>query len=248
MIKKSIHYFAFIGLIAFLFSCSPKLTLVKTEKQLIPITENTPEDSAILSFYKPYKIKIDSLMNDIVAISEIEIMKGQPEGPLNNFFADAMYESAKDKGITFDLAYTNNGGLRIPLPKGAIYRYKIFELMPFENSLTIVKFKGEDMQRFFDYIAEGGGDPISGARFTINNQKAIDITINGIPFDATKIYTVLTSDYVANGGDGAVIFNRAIERKDLNYKLRDAILHYLELQKKSGKTLNPKNDGRIKIK
>ena len=229
-------------------ACSPKLTLVKTDKQLLPISETAPQDSTILTFYKPYKLKLDSMMNDVVAISEKEIAKSLPEGPLNNFFADAMYESAKDQGIVFDFAYTNSGGLRISLPKGEIYRYKIFELMPFENAFATVKFTGADIQRFFDFIAEGGGDPISGARFTIQNKKAIDITINGQPFDASKSYVVLTSDYMANGGDGGAIFTKGIERKNLNYKLRDAIFQYLEKQQKAGKTLNPTNDGRIKIK
>jgi 2',3'-cyclic-nucleotide 2'-phosphodiesterase (5'-nucleotidase family) len=248
MIKISLRNSAFIFIMASFTACSPKLQLVKTEKQLIPISENLPKDSAISAFYSPYKLKLDSIMNDVLAISEKEIQKAQPEGPLNNFFADAMFESAKDNGIVFDFAYTNYGGLRIPLPKGEIYRYKIFELMPFENAFAVVKFKGEDIQRFFDYVAEGGGDPISGARFTISNKKAIDITINGKPFDASKTYTILTSDYMANGGDGGAIFSKAISRENYPYKLRDAILQYLEKLKKSGKTLNPVKDGRIKIK
>ncbi|OAQ39140.1 hypothetical protein A5893_10770 [Pedobacter psychrophilus] len=239
-----------IGIVtlAFLGACGPKLQLAKTEKQLYPISAEMPEDSAILSFYQPYKLKLDSIMNDVLAVSSKEIKKGSPEGTLNNFFADAMYDSAKEKGIEFDVAYTNSGGLRISLPEGNIYRYKIFELMPFENAFTRVKFKGEDMQKFFDYIAESGGDPISGARFTIANKKAVDITINGKPFDVTKDYVVLTSDYMANGGDGGVIFSKNIERKDLDYKLRDAILDYLAKMNKEGKKLNPVLDGRIKIK
>lgn len=234
--------------VAILAACSPKMHLDKTEKHLYPISAEMPQDSAILSFYQPYKLKLGSIMNDVLAVSSKEIKKGSPEGTLNNFFADAMYDSAKDKGIKFDMAYTNLEGLRISLPEGNIYRYKIFELMPFENAFTTVKFKGEDMQKFFDYIAESGGDPISGARFTIDSKKAIDITINGKPFDAKKDYVVLTSDYMANGGNGGVIFGKNMERKDLDYKLRDAILDYLAKLKEEGKKLNPVIDGRIKIK
>ena len=39
-----------------------------------------------------------------------------------------------------------------------------------------------------------------------------------------------------------------MERKDLDYKLRDSILDYLAKLKKEGKQLNPVIDGRIKIK
>ncbi|MBC7655308.1 MAG: 5'-nucleotidase C-terminal domain-containing protein [Oligoflexus sp.] len=245
---QKIKLVTIIAMLAFLAACSPKLQLGKTEKQLYPISAEMPKDAAMLAFYQPYKLKLDSIMNDVVAVSTKEISKKLPEGTLNNFFADAMYYSAKAKGIEFDVAYTNSGGLRISLPEGNIYRYKIFELMPFENAFTTVKFKGQDMQRFFDYIAESGGDPISGARFTIDNKKAVDITIDGKPFDVKKEYVVLTSDYMANGGDGGQIFSKNIERKDLDYKLRDAILDYLAKLKKEGKKLNPVTDGRIKIK
>lgn len=245
---QKVKFLTGIITIALLASCSPKLQLTETKKQLYPITGNTTSDTAISAFYKPYKLKLDSIMNDVVAVSTKEIQKSQPEGPLNNFFADAMYESAKDWNVKFDFAYTNYGGLRIPLPKGNIYRYKIFELMPFENAFTLVTFKGEDIKAFFNYIAEGGGDPISGAKFTISDKKATDITINGVAFDITKNYTVLTSDYMANGGDGGAIFNRAIARKDLTYKLRDALFQYLEKKQKAGETLNPVKDGRITIK
>lgn len=248
MNKHNFKFLIALGFATSFIACSPKFLLVKTDKQLISVSETGPQDSSILAFYKPYKLKLDSIMNDVVGVSEKEISKGSPEGPLNNFFADAMYESVKNQGIDFDVAYTNSGGLRISLPKGEIYRYKIFELMPFENAFVTVKFTGVEMQRFFDFIAEGGGDPISGARFTIQDKKAIDISINGQPFDVSKTYIVLTSDYMANGGDGGAVFTKGIERKDLNYKLRDAIFLYLEKLNKAGKTLNPTNDGRIKIK
>lgn len=229
-------------------SCKPTYHVANLEKNLLPVSNTYPSDSTILSQYKPYKLKLDSIMNDVVGFSEIEIQKEKPEGPLNNFFADAMFNSAKNKGIAFDVAYTNYGGLRTPIPKGEIPKYKIFELMPFENAITTVKFKGEDMQKFFDYVARSGGEAISGARFIIDNDKAIDITINGTAFDASRDYTVLTSDYMANGGDGGEVFTKSLETKNYDYKLRDALLDYLEQLKKAGKTLNPVKDGRVRIK
>lgn len=239
-----IAYFA----ILLVQACSPKYQLSGTNKQQYPIDQSLPKDSAILNYYSPYKRALDSIMNDVVAISDKEIRKAQPEGPLNNFFADAMYYSAKQKGIEFDFAYTNSGGLRTVLPKGNIYRYQIFELMPFENAFTTVTFKGKDTKEFFDFIARSGGDPISGARFIIDGEKAIDITINEESFNPNRTYTILTSDYMANGGDGGEIFTKAIAKKNYEYRLRDGLFDYLKYLKESGKTLNPVNDGRIKIK
>ena len=78
-------------MLAFLAACSLKLQLGKTEKQLYPISAEMPKDAAMLAFYQPYKLKLDSIMNDVVAVSTKEISKKLPEGTLNNFFADAMY-------------------------------------------------------------------------------------------------------------------------------------------------------------
>src|SRR5690606_38021355 len=113
-------------------ACSRQLHVNKTEKKLYTITAELKSDYTMEAFVSPYRQKLDSVMNDVVAVSTKEISKGRPEGLLNNFFADAMYQSGKDWDLKFDFAYTNYGGLRVPLPKGNIYRYKIFELMPFE--------------------------------------------------------------------------------------------------------------------
>ena len=248
MLKSYSKFFVFGCFLAFITACSPKLQIAGINKQLLPISDNLPKDSTIMAFYKPYKLKLDSMMNVVVGFSEKEIKKEQPEGPLNNFFADAMFDSAKDKGIAFDFVYTNYGGLRVPIPQGKIYRYKIFELMPFENIFVTVKLKADDIQRLFDYMAESGGESISGANFTIENKKATDISINDEPLKNDKTYTVLTSDYMANGGEGGGIFSKGLERKDFNFKLRDGILQYLDKLNKAGKTLNPVKDGRVKIK
>lgn len=246
-VRNSILSVAGYSLLAVLWACSPKLQLAGSDKALYPVSPELPKDKAITDYYFPYKLRLDSMMNEIVAVSAIEISKGRPEGPLNNLMADAMADGGKSRNIPFDIAYTNYGGLRIPLPKGNIPLYKVFELMPFENFITTVRFSGTDMKSFFDYIAASGGDPISGASFKISNKKAIDIKINGRPLDLTKSYTVLTSDYMANGGDGGAIFLKSTDKREYDIKLRDALLAYLRKQNKAGVILNPTNDGRITV-
>ena len=239
-----------IALCSFLIissACSPRLQLSKAEKALYPISSDLPADKAITDYYLPYKLRLDSMMKEVVAVSAVEISKARPEGPLNNLMADAMADAGRSRNIQFDMSYTNYGGLRIPLPKGDIPLFKVFELMPFENLITTVKFSGTDMKSFFDYMAASGGDPISGASFTIRSKKAFNIKINGQALDLSKSYTVLTSDYMANGGDGGDIFLRATDRKEYDLKLRDALLMYLRKQKSAGVILNPKNDGRITV-
>lgn len=229
-------------------ACGVHYQVKNTQKQIYPVSADFPADATLTNFYKPYKQQLDSIMNDVVAVSAQEIQKGKPEAPLNNFFADAMYVSAKAKKIQFDFAYTNYGGLRTSLPKGNIPRYKIFELMPFENAFATATFSGQIVQEFFNFLASSGGEPISGATFTIENGKAIDVKINGELINLEKNYTILTSDYMINGGDGGEIFTKAIATKVYEYKLRDGLLDYLSTFKNKNQILNPVNDGRIKLK
>jgi len=240
---KLYAYLILVGLGA----CSPKLQLSGSDKALYPIHSEFPKDKALTDYYLPYKLRLDSMMKEVVAVSASEISKGRPEGPLNNLMADAMADAGKSGNIPFDIAYTNYGGLRVPLPKGNIALFNVFELMPFENMITTVQFNGADMKQFFDYMASTGGDPISGATFKISNKKAFDIKINGQALDLSKTYTVLTSDYMANGGDGGAIFLKATGRKEYNIKLRDALLMYMKKQSRGGKILNPRIDGRIRV-
>ncbi|HEY0897316.1 MAG TPA: 5'-nucleotidase C-terminal domain-containing protein [Sphingobacteriaceae bacterium] len=228
-------------------ACSKKVFLSNTNASLYPVSRDMPTDSALVKFLQPYKAHLDSQMWDVIAVSDKVIERGRPEGALNNLMADAMFIVGRENGMDFDVAYTNYGGLRLPLPEGPIRLFNVYELMPFENRLTTVRFKGSDMKLFFDYIAGMGGDPISGAAFKIRDKKAEEITIGGKPLDMSGEYTVLTSDYMANGGDGGDIFFKSFGRKEYPIKLRDAIVTYLKEQTKAGNKINPKVDGRITV-
>ena len=231
-----------------LHSCSPRFVPAAASQQQYNITAGLPVDSAVLAFYKPYKLQLDSQMNAIVAESASEIKSERPEGRLNNLVADAMFEVGKKQGLQFDFVHTNYYGLRLPLPAGPIKVYRIFELMPFENYLVTVTLSGKDVLELFNYIAGEGGDPIAGASFVIDGQKASNIKIGGKPFDIKKNYTVLTSDYIANGGDRAFVYSKAIKRVDSSFKQRDALFQYLREQQAAGKVIDPKIDGRVSIK
>lgn len=244
--KSFLKFYGYLALMI-LSACSPKLQLSGSDKALYPIHSELPKDQTLVDYYMPYKLRLDSMMKEVVAVSALEISKGRPEGPLNNLMADAMADAGRSGNIPFDIAYTNYGGLRVPLPKGNIALYNVFELMPFENMITTVQFSGTDMKQFFDYMAYMGGDPISGATYKISNKKALDIKINGQALDLNKTYRVLTSDYMANGGDGGAIFLKATGRKEYNIKLRDALLMYMKKQNREGKILNPGKDGRITV-
>ena len=231
-------------------SCSNYNQYTKVETSVIKIDSiNVPvDDSIITAMIKPYKDQLDAEMNQIVGTTEEAFIKGTPEGLLGNFVADLTLKKANDynkEPEKVDFCILNAGGLRTPLPKGAIKKSKVFELMPFENELVILSLKGDKVMEMFQFIAKKGGIPVSGFKMGIKDTTAVNIKVGDSNFDLNKNYRVVTSDYLANGGDKMVFFKDPIKRVALNLKVRDAIIEYMVEETKKGNKLKSKLDNRI---
>ena len=193
----------------------------------------------------------DREMNDTLVWSEDPLIKGQPEGSLGNFVADCVLDRAREyyntKGTRADLVLLNNGGLRVSLPKGAITKGKIFELMPFDNEMVLTEISGKKMTEMLNFVADKGGMPIAGLRMEIDkNKNATNISINQLPLDTNKIYGVVSSDYLVQGGDNIQFFK---EGKKYYSKLliRDILIDYCRKTGMARKKLTATTDGRISI-
>jgi len=214
-------------------------------------TETTPnDDESAAKLIKPYKLKLESEMNAVLAICELNMFKANPEGVLGNFVSDLTLEKGneyclKNNISKADICLLNNGGLRTTLPKGNITRGRIFELMPFENELVVLTLSGEKTQGLFDFLARVNGMPLAGAKLGIENKKPVNILVGGKAFDLNKTYRVLTSDYLADGGDKMRFFKDPLKRENVGNKLRDAIIEFIKEQGDKGLTITAKLDGRI---
>jgi len=185
-------------------------------------------------------------MNDVMAELGTTLQKQQPDGTLGNFLADAYLAMARKKfEPAADVAFMNNGGIRLnaiqagPLPRGSIY-----EVMPFDNLLVIVKLTGTQLQQYLDHIAGEGGCGIAGIRMTIREKKATEVFIHDKPIDPMATYTMVNSDYTVNGGGGFNLFKDMPIQKT-GYLLRDAILDYSADFKASGKPIIVSGEKRI---
>lgn len=245
---KHLKYFLLVSVIIFSISCKSSFYLSNTKVSQVKIDSNLKADTAIINFYAPYKRSLDSQMSTVLVYSDIELTKSQPESALSNFFSDAISTTCKSNNISFDFALpSTNGGIRTSLPKGAITRRHAFELMPFENELVVLTLKAESVEKLVQYIVDKGGQPVSDIQINAKKSGKPEFKIAGKEFINSGYYKVLTSDYLANGGDGIDAFKEAVKRENTNIKVRDAIIDYMIYVNKSGKTLNPQKDGRIII-
>lgn len=219
----------------------------------ISIDSTIQKNSATEELIKPYRDLIDEEMNRVLVRSDTIIYKESLESPLGNLIADLSFERAvAECGIKEfsnpDLCLLNFGGLRVNLPEGEIVVRKVFELMPFENELVVVELTPDSLNALIDYIIRVGGQPISNIHMLVDEKNGIrNVLIAGERIDLNKNYHIVTTDYLANGGDRMTFFQSPVSRKNLNVKLRDAILDHFEKVGKAGDTLLPRIDGRLQI-
>lgn len=240
----------FFSALISLYACSKKIAISNISESHIII--NSPKiDSTAYKTILPYKKTHDEQMYAVIAKSEDALVKADVESTLGNFFCDAViYETKKLLGkdsMLLDVAIFNKGGLRNSLPKGNITIGNIFELMPFDNELVMLKLSGSQFKDMCYKIVEKGGIPVGGMRLIMKGSEPTNITINEKPFDETKDYWIVTSEYLANGGDSYNFFKNPKERKTMNVLLRNIIINYCEDITKLEQTIKPKLDGRIQL-
>lgn len=231
------------------FSC--KKTPVDT--QLTKITgKNIPVDSTfkasekIDNFVAPYKEKLDAKMNQVLSYNPKDLTKhdGNMQSSAGNLMADLCFEMSKDKA-KIDFVMLNHGGIRSTVPKGNVTTERAFKLMPFENELVAVTLSGDKIIELVNYfIKNKKAHPLSKNIELVINSNDYSLKINGKPFDKNKNYTVLTSDYLQNGGDRMLFFKDPVKLTKLNYKVRDAIIDYF----KKTDTIKATTDNRVIIK
>ncbi len=200
-------------------------------------------DSTAHYLIAPYKLQLDSQMNVVIGTTQTRLTKERPESTLGNLVCEATVAYAsKHYSKRIDICVMNLGSIRLPsIEAGPITVGKVYELMPFDNMIDVLEIKGSVVVELLQLVAAAGGWPVSGIRFRIEQNRAVDIMVQSQPLDTNNIYVLVTSDYVADGGDKALMLKNNITRKGLNYLVRDAILDYV----KSSGNINITKDGRI---
>lgn len=227
------------------FSCNP---VFNPNKIPVAVSEvyTVKEDPSILKIIEPYKIELEDEMSEILGVTAYELPKGKPECLLSNFLADSILEECKKVSEdTIDFCVLNYGGLRLPgLPEGNISKRLIYELLPFDNYMSVLELDKATLQEFFDHIAAKGGWPVSKeVAFKLDTVllKASNITINGQKIDRKDTYKVVMPDYIANGGDQCSML-KPVAKNNLTLLLREAMLNYLY---SNIDTISPGLDNRI---
>jgi 2',3'-cyclic-nucleotide 2'-phosphodiesterase (5'-nucleotidase family) len=212
-----------------------------------PVEAKNPSDSTFGKYLEPFRDSMDIIMNEVVGTVAQRMDVKRPVTTLGNFLSDAYLIMARAKyDPKADFAVMNLGGIRRPyIEAGPLTRGAVFEVMPFDNLMVLVTVKGVLLKKFLNEMAaEGGG--VAGMNMTIINKKADKILINGKDLDEQSLYTMVTSDYAANNPMMQWFYGSG-KRTDTNYLLRDAIIDYAQVMKKSGSPIGYQLENRLTI-
>lgn len=216
MRKKLFYYsLSFLAMAAVVSSCTSEkstLTYSPEESKMILVTDSTfQEDPEMTALIAPYKVKLDSIMSEVIGYSNETMDSKLPDSALPQFVIEIMRSQAeKATGEKVDAALVNLGGLRSPLYKGNVTVGSIFSIFPFENALTLITVKGKDLKDLYKVV---------------NERKRLAATVIPNIID-DKEYRLATIDYLVDGNDNASALRSATNRTDTNILLRDLIIDY----------------------
>jgi 5'-nucleotidase len=140
-----------------------------------------------------------SLASPFPAVFDAECAEG-------DLFTDLMLAVHEDA----DVAITNGGGLRADLPAGALSYGALFAAIPFDNRFAIVRMHGKDLRAMIAGNLRGRAGIISLAGVTAKaacKDGDLDVKLydrKGKPVADDRALVIVTSDFLAQGGDGAI--------------------------------------------
>ena len=129
-----------------------------------------------------------------------------------------------------DAAFQNAGGIRNDIAKGPVTLREIYEVMPFDNTLVVLRMAGRDVREVLDNGVSGGHGmvQVSGVDLVYDpkapeGKRVVSARIGGKPLQDDQVYKVATSDFMTMGGDGYNGFAKAKETDKKDVLLREVL-------------------------
>jgi 2',3'-cyclic-nucleotide 2'-phosphodiesterase (5'-nucleotidase family) len=172
-------------------------------------------------------------MDDVIGVADVYLsrMGSDTQNRIGNFVCDAILEFAEA-----DFAFVNLGGLRAEIAQGAITYRDIYNVMPFDNMLTVLEVDGVTLKNILETRVAGtrAGLYVSGITMVYSRRRddfdrVTKLHVGGEPWQADKIYRVATSDFLVEGNAGLTLLTQIPEEQIIRYEtnLRDAIVDYI---------------------
>ncbi len=225
----------------------------------IPVTDATPDDKVVAAIVAGYENKVSAELDKPIGRTAVEldgrsISNRTGETNLSNFVADAFRQATNA-----DIGFSNGGGMRANklFPVGQITKRDVLTMLPFENPVVKIEVTGAAVKAALENgvslvveESESGRFPqVSGVQFEFDGRKpvgsrVVKVTVNGQPLDEKKTYTLASTGFIADGGDGYVMFKSGRRLIAQESAQLDALVVTNAIQ--TAGEIAPKVEGRIK--
>ncbi|HEX5753365.1 MAG TPA: bifunctional UDP-sugar hydrolase/5'-nucleotidase [Archangium sp.] len=206
-------------------SCDPRqLKDVGASARLVPATflgGPVEPDKAVEALVAPALARVEEVQRQSLGVTVTAPLgrNYEAESALGDVLTDALREMEK-----VDVALLNSGGLRANLKAGALTYGDLYEVLPFDNTVSIVTVNGDELRRLLT-AAYGSGSGVfqqSGLKVKLSRcpgpERLRDVTLaNGKPLESGRLYRVVMPDFLARGAAGLapVLSQLPAERIDL---------------------------------
>ncbi len=235
---------------------------VKWEGDPIALDSSVKPDPDVLAAIDAKRGPVDAIRNQLVgeftapAEGAREICRAQ-ECSMGDLVADAMLAKAGDG---YQIAIQNGGGIRASIDAGKVDMGEVMTVLPFQNTLATFKLSGKDIVASLEHgvsaVADGKGQfpQVVGLKFNLDlaadkGSRVSNVMVmeNGSysAIQDSKLYGVVTNDFMRRGGDGYVLFrNNAVDTYDYGPNLEQAVAEFIEAHS----PMAPATNGRIILK
>lgn len=209
--------------------------------------DEVPDDEQMLKVIGKWKDKLKQITDEVVTTSPSALTRSYgEESNMGDMVADAMLNAHPE----YDFAVTNSGGLRQDIDAGLVRVGDLISAFPFPNTVVQLQMKGSDMRAIFEHgagLTNGILQVSKGVEVVYDESKPVGsrivkCNIKGEPLDDRKTYKVLTSNFLADGGDGFLVFKKTLSYKNTGVGILESMVKYL----KKFKTFDQKIEGRVR--
>ncbi|BCZ92257.1 multifunctional 2',3'-cyclic-nucleotide 2'-phosphodiesterase/5'-nucleotidase/3'-nucleotidase [Thermus thermophilus] len=250
-----------VGLLEVTFDAKGELLAYKGEA-LLMTPEAAPEDffakEALLAYAQP----VMALMQQVIAEAKVDLVGERAivrrrESNLGNLITDGMLWKTRNAGT--QIALQNGGGIRASIPKGPITVGKVYEVLPFGNTLVVMDLKGKEILAALENgvsqweSTAGRFLQVSGLRYAFDlsrpaGSRVVRVEVKTekgyVPLDLEATYRVVVNNFIANGGDGFTVLKEAQGyRVDTGFSDAESFMDYL----KELKVVEAGLEGRIEV-
>ena len=130
----------------------------------IPVDSQVPDDPAVTELLWPYSVAInrdidlDGVFAFVNTLADTKITRNDLSGgdsQLGNLVARSMQTRS---GVEAEFALTNSLGVRADFEQGPLTVEQMFNVFPFENTITVMYLSGSEIQETLDFVARKSAD------------------------------------------------------------------------------------------